>query len=126
MPGTTAKAGFLGRIASIISLHPAVRVHTFHGHLLNGYFSPFKRSLIVFIEKFLALFTHQLLAVGEKVKQDLLGAGIGDPSKFEVMPPGLSIGHLPTKKESRESLGILPSKLQCAFIGRVTQIKAAR
>ena len=34
----TAKAGFLGRIASIVSLQPSIRVHTFHGHLLNGYF----------------------------------------------------------------------------------------
>lgn len=119
----TAKAGFLGRIASLISLHPAIRVHTFHGHLLNGYFGPFKRSLIVLIEKLLALFTHQLLAVGKKVKQDLLDAGIGDPRKFKVMPPGLAIGQLPPKKDSRESFGIFSSKLQCAFIGRVTQIK---
>ena len=28
----TAKAGFLGRIASIVSFHPTIRVHTFHGH----------------------------------------------------------------------------------------------
>ena len=34
----TAKAGFLGRIASIVSLQRSIRVHTFHGHLLNGYF----------------------------------------------------------------------------------------
>ena len=38
----TAKAGFLGRIASIISLQPSIRVHTFHGHLLNGYFGRFR------------------------------------------------------------------------------------
>ena len=37
----TAKAGFLGRIASIVSLQPSIRVHTFHGHLLNGYFGNF-------------------------------------------------------------------------------------
>lgn len=119
----TAKAGFLGRIASAISLHPAIRVHTFHGHLLNGYFGPLKRSLIVFLEKLLALFTHQLLAVGEKVKQDLLDAGIGNPRKFKVMLPGLQLGPLSPKKESRESYGINSSKLQCVFIGRLTQIK---
>ena len=34
----TAKAGVVGRIASILSGHRSVRVHTFHGHLLNGYF----------------------------------------------------------------------------------------
>jgi glycosyltransferase involved in cell wall biosynthesis len=119
----TSKAGFLGRIASIISLQPCIRVHTFHGHLLSGYFGPFKRSLIVLVEKTLALFTHELLAVGAKVRLDLIAAGVGNPDKFRVMPPGLAIGGLPPKKESQKSFGMLPSKLQCAFIGRVTHIK---
>jgi glycosyltransferase involved in cell wall biosynthesis len=119
----TAKAGFLGRIASIISLHPSIRVHTFHGHLLNGYFGQFKRSLVVLAEKLLAIFTDELLAVGEKVRQDLLDAGVGNLDKFGIMPPGLALGKLPPKKESQESFGISSSKLQFVFIGRVTQIK---
>ena len=119
----TAKAGFLGRLASIISLQPSIRVHTFHGHLLNGYFGPFKRSLVVIAEKFLALFTHQLLAVGDKVRQDLLQAGIGSKSKFGLMPPGLTIGILPDRQDSRTALALPVDSLQCAFIGRVTQIK---
>ena len=119
----TAKAGFLGRIASIVSLQPAIRVHTFHGHLLNGYFGTFKRSLVVIAEKFLALFTHQLLAVGDKVRQDLLNAGIGSKDKFGLMPPGLAIGVLPDRNESRIALTLPSNSLQCAFIGRVTQIK---
>ena len=119
----TAKAGFLGRLASIISLQPSIRVHTFHGHLLNGYFGPFKRSLVVIAEKFLALFTHQLLAVGDNVRQDLLQAGIGSKSKFGLMPPGLAIGILPDRQDSRTALALPVDNLQCAFIGRVTQIK---
>jgi len=35
----TAKAGVLGRVAAILTRVP-VRVHTFHGHVLHGYFSP--------------------------------------------------------------------------------------
>ncbi len=119
----TAKAGFLGRIASIVSLQPSIRVHTFHGHLLNGYFGCLKQSLVVVAEKSLAIFTNQLLAVGNKVQQDLLQAGIGSREKFGLMPPGLSIGDLPIKSESREFLGLSASRLQCGFIGRVTQIK---
>ena len=119
----TAKAGFLGRLASIISLHHSIRVHTFHGHLLNGYFGPFKRSLVVIAEKFLALFTHQLLAVGDKVRQDLLNAGIGTIEKFGLMPPGLVIGVLPDRGNSRIALKLPANSQQCAFIGRVTQIK---
>ena len=119
----TAKAGFLGRIASIVSLQRSIRVHTFHGHLLNGYFGSFKRSLVVIAEKFLALFTHELLAVGDKVRQDLLNAGIGSKDKFGLMPPGLGIGSLSPKSDSQRVLGLPSHRLQCAFIGRVTQIK---
>ena len=119
----TAKAGFLGRIASIVSFHPSIRVHTFHGHLLNGYFDSFKRLMVVFAEKILAMFSHQLLAVGDKVRQDLLAAGIGKLDKFSLMPPGLQIGDLPNKIASRDFYGLSSQKLQCAFIGRVTRIK---
>ncbi len=119
----TAKAGFLGRIASIMSLQPSIRVHTFHGHLLNGYFGSFKRSLIVVAEKILAIFTDQLLAVGDKVRKDLLNAGIGKKEKFGLMPPGLEINNLPTKDESLKSFGLSDSRLQCALIGRITKIK---
>jgi glycosyltransferase involved in cell wall biosynthesis len=119
----TAKAGFLGRIASVISLEPSIRVHTFHGHLLSGYFGPVKRALVVLAEKALAMFTHQLLAVGNKVRLDLLRAGIGNTKKFGLMPPGLAIGALPDRNKCRESFGLSTEQLQCAFIGRVTQIK---
>jgi glycosyltransferase involved in cell wall biosynthesis len=119
----TAKAGFLGRIASIVSLHRSIRVHTFHGHLLDGYFGSFKRTLVVLAEKILAFFSDQLLAVGEKVRQDLLDVGIGEKGKFGVMPPGLEIANLPPKNESLKSLNLPTDRLQCAFIGRVTKIK---
>jgi len=119
----TAKAGFLGRIASILSLHPSIRVHTFHGHLLNGYFGSYKRMIVVLAERILAMFTHQLLAVGDKVRKDLLAVGVGNSKKFGLMPPGLEISKLPNKKDSREFYGLSPQNLQCAFIGRITQIK---
>jgi glycosyltransferase involved in cell wall biosynthesis len=119
----TAKAGFVGRIASIVSLHPSIRIHTFHGHLLNGYFGSFKRFLVVLAEKILAKFSHQLLAVGERVRQDLLAAGVGTLGKFSLMPPGLQIGDLPNKRDSRDFYGLSSQKIECAFIGRVTRIK---
>jgi glycosyltransferase involved in cell wall biosynthesis len=98
-------------------------VHTFHGHLLNGYFGAFKRRLVITAEKALATFTHELLAVGDKVRQDLLAVGVGKTKKFGLMPPGLEISQLPNKKHSQESYGLSTAALQCAFIGRVTQIK---
>ncbi len=61
--------------------------------------------------------------MGSRVQNDLLQAGIGRKEKFGLMPPGLVISNLPKKSESRESFGLSASKLHCAFIGRVTQIK---
>ncbi len=119
----TAKAGVVGRIASILSGHKSIRVHTFHGHLLNGYFGAGKTKLIVLIEKFLALFTDQLLAVGVKVKDDLLAVGIGNQKKFGVMPPGLQLAEVPSRATAREVLGLKDAAVYCAFIGRITQIK---
>ena len=119
----TAKAGFLGRLASLVSLQKSLRVHTFHGHLLNGYFGSFKRMLVIIAEKALAFATQQLLAVGNKVRQDLLEAGIGSKGKFGLMPPGLAIGNLPSKYDALTFFGLNNERLQCAFIGRVTQIK---
>ena len=119
----TAKAGVLGRVASIVSFHPSIRVHTFHGHLLNGYFGPGKKQLIILVEKLLALITDELLAVGAKVREDLLRVGIGNIGKFGLMPPGLKLGVLPQRITAQESLEIDSTSLQCAFIGRVTQIK---
>ena len=119
----TAKAGFLGRLASVISLHKSIRVHTFHGHLLNGYFGVFKRLLVVVAERSLATITSQLLAVGDKVREDLLKARIGKIEKFGLMPPGLEIGILPPKPEAKAFYALSNDRLQCAFIGRVTQIK---
>ena len=119
----TAKAGVLGRIASILSLHPSIRVHTYHGHLLNGYFGPIKRQIMILIERILSRFTHHHLAVGSKVRQDLLKEKIGKVESFGVMPPGLEIGELLPRELARRNLGLSEFSLQCGFIGRVTGIK---
>ena len=119
----TAKAGVVGRIASMLSGQKSIRVHTFHGHLLHGYFGTAKTKLVILIEKLLALFTNQLLAVGKQVQDDLIEAGIGNSKKFAVMPPGLQLANVPTKSEARIELGLDPDEIFCAFIGRITQIK---
>jgi len=119
----TSKAGVLGRIASILSLHPSIRIHTYHGHLLNGYFGKPQRRIMIAIERFLSLFTHEILAVGAKVREDLLKEKIGKEYKFQVMPPGLEIGKLTARGLAQRKLGLPSSVLQCGFVGRVTEIK---
>lgn len=119
----TSKAGFVGRFASLVSFHPSVRIHTYHGHLLYGYFGRLKCFFIVRVEKFLAVFTDRLLAVGEKVRDDLLAFRIGKQNKFGLMPPGISEFVLPEKNWSRNVFKIDGQRLVCAFIGRVVKIK---
>lgn len=119
----TAKAGVLGRIAAVISYPRAKRIHTFHGHLLHGYFDPRKVRLVIFLEKFLGMFTHKLIAIGNVVKSDLLNAGIGNENKFEVIYPGLQELDLYPRAKARENLGLDLSKIYIVFVGRLTEIK---
>src|SRR5205823_3637295 len=84
----TAKAGVLGRIAALFTRVPAV-VHTYHGHLLHGYFSPSGTRGVIFVERSLARRTARLVAVGDAVQSELLAAGIGRPDQYVVIPPGI-------------------------------------
>ena len=119
----TAKAGVLGRIASIIAGRGAIRIHTFHGHLLHGYFTGWKTQLVILIEKFLAGKTDYLIAIGNQVKKDLIAAGIGNEKKFSVFFPGLPDVHTESKSSLRRELELDPTAIYCTFVGRLTQIK---
>ena len=119
----TAKAGALGRLASIIAGRGAVRIHTFHGHLLHGYFAGWKTKLVVLVEKFFAKRTHHLIAIGTEVERELLAAGIGKASQYSVFFPGLPEPHTASKAEIRKKLELDPSGMYCTFVGRLTHIK---
>ena len=119
----TAKAGVLGRLAAIVALPKAKRVHTYHGHLLHGYFNPMKVKLIILLEKILGFFTYKIIAIGNVVKNDLLNAGIGNEQKFKVIYPGLQDLILHSKSDARRILGLDDTKTYLVFVGRLTQIK---
>ena len=119
----TAKAGVLGRVAGMIAAPKAKRVHTFHGHLLHGYFSKSKTQLVVFVEKFLAVITFRMIAIGNSVKEDLVEAGIGTDSKYEVIFPGLQPLKVSSKEAAKKSLELDSNKTYLVFVGRLTQIK---
>jgi len=118
----SAKAGVLGRLAAAITGVPA-RVHTFHGHLLHGYFSPSATRLVVGVERRLAARTHRLVAVGRQVRDDLIGAGIGRPDQYVVIPPGTALPDLPDRAAARDRLGLPRDRPVVVFVGRVTGIK---
>jgi len=120
----TAKAGFLGRIASLLTFKRQIRVHTFHGHLLHGYFGKLKTSLVILAERLLARFTDKLVAVGSQVRDELLAAKIGSFEKYKVIGPGLQMGKLPERISSLKSFGLLGDKFIVTWIGRAVPVKA--
>ena len=119
----TAKAGVLGRVAGLLACPEAKRVHTFHGHLLHGYFSLLKTKLVILIERFLASISSALIAIGSQVKNDLLAAKVGDQKQFTVIFPGLEKLDTQNKTSARNELGLDADKTYMVFVGRLTQIK---
>lgn len=117
----TFKAGLLGRLATLLMIKRPIVIHTFHGHLLHGYFGKTKTRILVYVERFLSSKSDVLIAVGERVKLDLIANGIGITSKFKVIRPGFNL------KEINEidplELGINKSEFVCAWVGRLTEIK---
>lgn len=118
----TAKAGVLGRLAAWSCGVPAT-VHSFHGHLLHGYFSPAGRTAVVGVERMLARPTNRLVAVGDRVRSDLLAAGIGRANQFVVVPPGTRLGPLPSRSAARIRLGLRPDSVVVTLVARLTPIK---
>lgn len=119
----TAKAGVLGRVAGFIAYPRAKRIHTFHGHLLHGYFTPWKTRLVVYVERILAYMSTQFIAIGNQVEKDLLASGIGNSEKFSVIFPGLRDLEIQSKVIARAELGLMQDKTYLLFVGRLTQIK---
>ena len=120
----TAKAGLLGRLASLSLAQSHIRIHTFHGHLLRGYFSGFKLKTYILIERLLAKFTTVIVAVGDQVKTDLVSAKIGDANKYRVIPAGLAINEGFDYKDSLNALCLKDDIFTIAWIGRVVPVKA--
>ncbi len=124
----TAKAGFLGRQAAIaVRPRPAI-VHTFHGHVLEGYFGAAKSRLYLEAERAMARVSDRLIGVSEATVNDLVRLGVAPRSKFEVLPLGLDLAPLTElderlRAESREELAIGAEQILLVFVGRVVPIK---
>jgi glycosyltransferase involved in cell wall biosynthesis len=119
----TAKAGVLGRLAGLIAYPSAKRIHTYHGHLLHGYFPAWKTHIVVSIEKLLARPSAALITIGTQVRKDLLAVGIGKPKQYSVIFPGLGRLNTQTKVSARKELNLEQDKMFIVFVGRLAQIK---
>jgi len=87
-----AKAGTVGRLAATSIRPRPVLVHTFHGHVLDGYFSSPVQRAFLSAERLLARQTDVLIAVSPQVRDTLVGLGVGAPERWRVVPLGLELG----------------------------------
>jgi glycosyltransferase involved in cell wall biosynthesis len=122
----TAKAGTLGRLAARLAGVPRI-VHTFHGHVLEGYFSPAATRVFLGIERALARITDRIITVSPRLRQALLGMGIGQPAQVEVVPLGLDLDRFlrapKGQNDLRLALRIPAGTPLLGIVGRLVPIK---
>jgi glycosyltransferase involved in cell wall biosynthesis len=122
----TSKAGFSGRLAARMAGIP-VLVHTFHGHVLRGYFGPFKTWLLTALERGLARWTDAIVTVSRAVKADLVALGVAEEAKFHVIELGLDLQpFLSLSGRSgvlRNACGIEETLPLVGIVGRLVPIK---
>jgi glycosyltransferase involved in cell wall biosynthesis len=121
----TAKAGTLGRAAAILAGTPVI-LHTFHGNVFDGYFSPARTRLFLFIERLLARFTDRLISVSKSQVDELIHKHkIAQPDKFETVGLGIDLdafrGVEGDKQGQPEDWKNRPVVI--GWVGRFTEIK---
>lgn len=122
----TAKAGFLGRVAAWLAGVPVI-VHTFHGHVLHGYYGSVKSQLLRWVERLLALAADRLVTVSAQVKNDLVAYGIAKAEKISVVPLGFDLEPFLTADkfhgELKQELGLRAEHKLVGIVGRIFPIK---
>jgi glycosyltransferase involved in cell wall biosynthesis len=125
----TAKAGALGRAAAVIAgRRRPVIVHTYHGHVLRGYFGPRVTAAYRAAERGLAHVSDRLVGVSQAVVDDLVELGIAPRERFTVVPLGLDLDRflaVPAASGGavRTELGIADDDVLAVFAGRLVPIK---
>jgi glycosyltransferase involved in cell wall biosynthesis len=130
-----AKAGLLGRLAAAAynltrgSAPRARVVHTYHGHVLDGYFSPFMTSVFIGLERMLARVSDAIIAISPAIRADLLHTyRIGTEGQYRVVPLGFDLAPFAAvddaaRSEARRSLDVPAGVPVVTTVGRLTAIK---
>ncbi|HYL79934.1 MAG TPA: GT4 family glycosyltransferase PelF [Candidatus Acidoferrum sp.] len=119
-----AKAGTLGRVAARLCGVPC-SVHTFHGHVLEGYFHPAAAQIFRWIEQRLARGTDRIVVISPRLREGILAMGIGRPERMEVIPLGLDLERFRAAPSARlrEALGLASGMPLLGIVGRLVPIK---
>jgi len=125
----TTTAGLLGRLAAKLAGVPVI-LHTFHGHVLRGYFGPLQSKALVWMERFLARLTDRIVTVSEGQRQELAGYGVAPLEKIVVVPLGFELEDLLSceshRGELRRELGLGDDVRLIGIIARLVPIKNHR
>lgn len=124
-----AKAGTVGRIAARTMPRGRPRtIHTFHGHVLEGYFNRGVQRGFIEVERALARQTDALVAVSPEIRDALQSLGIGRRREFHVISLGLDLdAFLAVAAPSgllRSHLGLSADQPLVGVLGRLVAIKA--
>jgi len=125
----TAKAGAIARAAALLAgnARPPIVVHTFHGHVLKGYFGPGRTAFFRQVERSLALSSDVLIAVSPEVRDELVEHGVAPRSKFAVIRLGIPLedrlGDETAGLDYRRLYGIPPEAFVVGWVGRMTGVK---
>ena len=121
----TAKAGVLGRIAARLAGVPIV-VHTYHGHVLRGYFGPLKTAFFRRLETALNRVTDVAITVSAALRDDLAGMGVAPREKIRVVPLGLDLARFArahARGDLRAACGAGDLDALIGVVGRLVPIK---
>lgn len=123
-----SKAGALGRRAA----HKlrAGLVHTFHGHVLEGYFGDAISSMLVTQEKRMCSLTDRVVAVSHATAEDLLRLEVTNEERLVVIPPGVNLGPFLAIERGgeradglRAELGLGSDDVLVGMLGRLAEVK---
>jgi len=130
-----AKAGTLGRAAAWIHNRTAGRgaparvVHTYHGHVFEGYFAPAAAAFFTWTERRLARVTDAIVAISPRIRAELVNEfHIGRPDQYHVVPLGFDLAPLAAidgrvRAEARRALDVPADAHVVTTVGRLTAIK---
>jgi glycosyltransferase involved in cell wall biosynthesis len=125
----TAKAGMLGRLAAVLAGGPRPKiVHTYHGHVLEGYFGPAQTATYRGLERRLATVSDALIGVSSATVDDLVRLGIAPREKFRAIPIGVDMAPFMDATPAdgaafREEARVQPGEVLLTFVGRLVPIK---
>jgi len=121
----TAKAGVVGRLAARLAGVPIV-VHTYHGHVLRGYFGPVKNALFRSLETWLNRMTDVPITVSSALRDELAAMGVAPREKIRVVPLGLELERFTrpaTRGGLRRTVGAGEADPLVGIVGRLVPIK---